>query len=159
MFGLFNSPPFNDPQLGTLVRKRGLWRGSFNFEFGHTVPVALSGTRREPDPQALANAHAVPQVLASWRPLIERALFEHYSPYAESVAAGEAAPPIDGLPRIATPDEVWPHVTLVYVSVTPLSGIITTELAYTTVWDEEHTLGARFQSGEFVELCGSVLLP
>ena len=45
------------------------------------------------------------------------------------------------------------------VSVTPLSGLLTTELGYTSAWDDEHTLGARFQLGKFVELCGSVLPP
>jgi hypothetical protein len=50
-------------------------------------------------------------------------------------------------------------VSLVFVSVTPLSGLLTTELGYTTAWDDEHTLGARFQSGRFIELCGSVLPP
>jgi hypothetical protein len=159
LFGLFNSPSVNDPQLGRLVRKRGLWRGCSNFGPHRAVPLALSGTRKEPDPQALADAHAVSQALASWRLVIEQALFEHYGPYAESIAAGEAAPPMEAFPRIAAPNQVWPHVSLVFVSVTPLSGIITTELAYTATWDEEHTLGARFQSGEFVELCGSVLLP
>lgn len=99
MFGLFSSPRFNDSQLGTLVRKRGLWRASLNLESGLATPLALSGTRREPDPQALANALAVPQMLALRRAVIEQALFEHYSPYAESVTAGEAEPPINGLPH------------------------------------------------------------
>ena len=63
------------------------------------------------------------------------------------------------LPRIAAPGDVWSHVSLVFVSVTPLSGLLTTELGYTTAWDDEHTLGARFQSGRFIELCGSVLPP
>jgi len=49
--------------------------------------------------------------------------------------------------------------SLVFVSVTPLDGVLTTELGYTTAWDEEHTLGVRFQSGKFIELCGSVLPP
>jgi hypothetical protein len=35
----------------------------------------------------------------------------------------------------------------------------TSELGYTTDWDEEHTLGARFQTGKFIELCGSMLPP
>src|SRR5262245_33842779 len=73
--------------------------------------------------------------------------------------AGELPSPSEALPRIAAPGDVWSHVSLVFVSVTPLSGLLTTELGYTTAWDEEHTLGARFQSGKFIELCGSVLPP
>jgi hypothetical protein len=33
------------------------------------------------------------------------------------------------------------------------------ELGLRVAWDEEHTLGARLQSGKLVELCGSVLKP
>ena len=159
MFGLFKSPPFHDPKLGELVRSRGLWRGSLTVEAGVSAPLTVSGRRNEPDSQALAAAREVTGAFASWRPAIEQALFEHYEPYAEAVTAGELPSPSEALPRIAAPVDVWPHVSLVFVSVTPLSGLLTTELGYTTAWDEEHTLGARFQSGRFIELCGSVLRP
>jgi len=86
-------------------------------------------------------------------------LFEHYEPYAEAVTAGELPSPGEALPRIAAPGDVWSHASLVFVSVTSLRGLLTTELGYITAWDDEHTLGARFQSGKFVELCGSVLPP
>ena len=159
MFGLFKSPPFHDPKLGELVRSRGLWRGLLTVEAGVSTPLTLSGTRTEPHARALAAASEVAQAFASWRPAIEQALFEHYEPYAEAVTAGELPSPSEPLPRIAAPGDVWPHVSLVFVSVTPLSGLLTTELGYTTAWDDEHTLGARFQSGKFIELCGSVLPP
>src|SRR5262245_58186920 len=120
----------------------------------------LSGARTEPHAQALAAAREVAQAFASWRPAIEQALFEHYEPYAEAVTARELPSPSKALPRIAAPGDVWSHVSLVFVSVTPLSGLLTTELGYTTTaWDEEHTLEARFQSGKFIKLCGSVLAP
>jgi len=96
--------------------------------------------------------------IPSWRPAIEQALFEHYEPYGEAVIAGELPAPSEAR-RIAVPGDVWSHVSLVFVSVTPLSGLLTTELGYATAWDDEHTLGARFQSGNFIELCGSVLRP
>ena len=139
------------------MRSRGLWRGLLTVEAGVSVPLALSGKRTEPDAQALAAAREVPQAFASWRPAIEQALFEHYEPYAEAVIAGELPAP-SGV-RIAAPDDVWSRVSLVFVSVMPLSGLLTTELGYSTAWDVEHTLGARFQSGKLVELCGSVLRP
>jgi hypothetical protein len=86
LFGFFKSPPFHDPKLGELVRSRGLWRGLLTVEAGVSPsPLALSGTRTEPDPQALAAAREVPQAFASWRPAIEQALFDHYEPYAEAV--------------------------------------------------------------------------
>jgi hypothetical protein len=58
--------------------------------------LTLSGTRTEPHAQALVAAREVPQAFASWRPVIQQALFEHYEPYAEAVTAGEL-PPRHGL--------------------------------------------------------------
>jgi hypothetical protein len=159
MFGVFKSPSFSDPQLGDLLRSRGLWRGSITVTAGAAVPLAIAGARGEPDAQALQAAREVASQFSSWRSTIEAALFEHYLPYAEPLAGGELPPPSDGVPRLEIPSHVWPHVLLVFVSVTPLDNVLTTELGYTTAWDEEHTLGARFQAGKFVELCGSVLSP
>ncbi len=157
MFGLFESTPFRDPKLGELIRWRGFWRGSIQLESG-PAPLVLAGTRTEPDPIALAVANEVQARLAGWRATIEAAMFEHYEPYAEALAAGEEVAG-EGFPSISAPAGVWPHVSLQYIAVLPLSGHLTTELGYTTRWDEEHTLGARFKGDAFVELCGSVLAP
>lgn len=159
MLGLFKSKRFPDPELGELVRSRGHWRGSIELGAGarEALPLALTGPRAEPDPQALTVAKQLPTLMASWRARIEEALFEHYGPYAPEPDA-EAAPDSEqGIPMISEPSQVWPHVSLEYVSITPMSGALTVELGYTSAWDEEHTLGARFRSGVFVELCGSVL--
>jgi hypothetical protein len=158
MFGLFKSKPFRDPKLGALTRSRGHWRGAIAIA-SKSVPLALAGTRAEPDPRALAVAREVDLQYPSWRPTLEAALFEHYGPYAEALAAGELPAPSEPLPNVAEASQIWPHVSLVFVAVSPLGGVLTTELGYTTVWDEEHTLGARFQNGSFIELCGSVLAP
>jgi Domain of unknown function (DUF6985) len=158
MFGLFKSAPFSDPSLGELVRSRGLWRGAIHLDSGLT-PLALAGTRTAPDPAAVAVAREVPTRFVGWRREIETALFEHYEPYAESLAAGETQATNESLPSITSPAGVWPHASLTYISVTPLGGSLITELGYTTAWDEEHTLGARFQGSTFIELCGSVLRP
>jgi hypothetical protein len=159
VFGLFKSARFHDPQFGELVRTGGVWRGSITIEPGSCAALALSGTRKEPAPQAVAAVRQAATAFAAWRPAIEKALFEHFEPYAEAVAVGELPEPNEVFPNITRPSEVWPHVSLVFVSVTPLDGVLTTELGYTTKWDEEHTLGVRFQAGKFVGLCGSVLPP
>jgi len=158
MFGLFKSAPFSDPILGELVRTRGLWRGTIRLETGVT-PLVLAGTRTAPDPAALAVARELPTLYGAWRGAIESALFEHYEPYAEALAAGEIEATDEALPHVALPAEVWPHVCLQYICVAALGGSLTTELGYAAAWDEEHTLGARFQGSTFVELCGSVLRP
>jgi hypothetical protein len=157
LFGLFKSPPYLDAQLGELTRSRGHWRGTLALEGGASVPLALAGSRSEPDAKAVAAARDVPKRLAEWRASIEAALFEHYEPYAEAGAADEPESAGQAMPRIPAANQVWPHVSLVFVSVTPLDGVLTVELGYAAAWDEEHTLGARFQANRFVELCGSVL--
>ena len=159
MFGLFKSLPFQDPQLGDLLRSRGRWRGTLTLDSGTRIPLVLSGSRSEPDAQAVALARQVTTQFPSWRSAIETALFEHYAPYADALTAGDRTSSAESFPRIETPNQVWPHVSAAYVAVTPLDGVFTTEIGYTTGWDEEHTLGARFQSGRFIELCGSVLRP
>jgi len=149
MCGLFGSPPFVDPQIGELRRSGRLWRGVLNLA-DVTVPLALSGTRTEPDSAAIEIARSIPASLPSWRPAIERALFEHYEPYAGTE---------EDVPEIADSAGVWPHVEARFVSVTPLSGQPVVEIGYEVAWDEEHTLGARFRDGQLLELSGSVLAP
>ena len=158
MFGLFKSAPFSDPVLGALVRSRGYWRGTLPLDAGPTT-LALAGTRNAPDAGALAEARALARRFPAWRPAIDTALFEHYAPYAEALAAGELPEPDEDIPRIASPAEVGSHARLEYVSIAPLDGVLVTELGYLTAWDEEHTLGVRFAGERFVELCGSVLRP
>ena len=158
MFGLFKTATFADPQLGELRRLSGLWRGTLSIGEAR-VPLVLSGSRAAPDPKALKIARSIVTSFPSWRPAIGRALFEHYSPYAEAVSAGEAEPPVSGLPAITDPSAVWSHTTVEFIQVTPLDGQLTVEIGYRVDWDEEHTLGARFREGQLVEVCGSVLVP
>ena len=145
MFGLFKSPPFVDVALGKLIRSRGLWRGTMCLCSSGEVPLALAGTRAAPDKTAILVARDLPVQYHTWRPVIERALFEHYEPYADLLA------------DIISPSQIWPYASLVFVSVTGLGGKLTVEIGYGTEWDEEHTLGARFQDGHFLELCGSTV--
>jgi hypothetical protein len=159
MFGFLKSAPYADPQLGELRRARGAWRGQAKLDSAEPVPLVLSGSRKEPDSEALRIARTLARDMPTWRPPIAQALLDHYQPYAEAVAAGEEAPPVDGLPKIERPDDVWPHVAVQYVAVTPLDGALTVEIGYRAAWDEEHTLGARLRDGKLLELNGSVLAP
>jgi hypothetical protein len=155
---MFKTAPFDDPQLGELRRERGMWRGSIVLGAAH-VPLVLSGSRKAPDTSALEIARAISSSYEGWQPVIAHEMFEHYSPYAEAVVAGEADPPQAGLPNITTASGVWPHTNLKYILVAPLDDQLTVELGYGVDWDEEHTLGARFRAGQLLELCGSVLAP
>jgi hypothetical protein len=88
---------------------------------------------------------------------VAQALVEHCAPYQEAVAAGELEPPSPPLPVIARATDVWRFVTLQSASVTPIDGKLVAEVALSAAWDEEHTLGARFDGARFVELNGSIL--
>jgi len=156
VFGWFKSEPFSDPVLGELRRKGGAWRGE--VDVGDVrAPLVLTGPREAPDAQALDLARRVPTDYPGWRRVIEAALFEHYAPYAEAVAAGEVEPSERGVPRIAQPDRVWPHTSVAFVAVISLEGELAVEIGYQVAWDDDHTLGARLRNGRLIELNGSVV--
>lgn len=158
MFGLFKSTPYHHPDLGTLTRSRGMWRGSLRLG-AQPVPLAVSGTRQAPDAAALAAACAAPGLLPGWTPIVAQALFDHYAPGLDAYRRGEFDTADDPFPLIAKPADVWKHVKLVFLAAGPVDGKTMTELGYETAWDIEHTLGARFVGNDFIELNGSVLPP
>lgn len=157
MFGLFTAHVFTDPDLGMLNLARGYWRSAIDLGEG-LVPMALAGDRQAPDPAALAEARALRQRMAAWQAPLQAALFAHYRPYAEAVAAGAPLPDPDlPFPVITAPAAVAAHVSLAFVSIVPEAGQWVTELGYAADWDTEYTVGARFAEGRLLELCGSVL--
>lgn len=157
---LHRPPPFSDPKLGQLRFSFGfttcLWRGSLALLPGTSLPLAVTGTANGPDPKALAMARDLSTQFLSWRPSIEKALFEHYGPYGEALASGELKHMGKPLPVILGPSDIWPLISWSYVSVAPLGASLVVELGVTVPWDEEHTLGLRFETGRLLELCGSV---
>ena len=148
MFG--RNKPIEDPQLGTLTKSGGKWKGRISFGPHRDVALRLSGGK-EPDAAALELARDLPARYEALRPQIARELFEHAEPYLEDLS-----PPI----RLTTPEDVWPHVQAEFVRVEPLRGSPAPgpilEIAFTTAWDEEHTVAARIQDWRVFELCGSV---
>lgn len=159
MFGLFSSPSITDPDFGELKRSRGMWRGLIAFPESNPVQLIVAGTRSAPDSGLLNSVRFVPDQYRRWKAEIEKGLFEHFSPYADAVASGEMETSATLLPEISMPGDVWHHVRLEFVTVTWLEGTPAIEFGYHTAWDEEHTLGARFSDGRFIELCGSILRP
>jgi hypothetical protein len=155
MFGLGRSPTYSDSALGRFDRRRGRWRGTIDLA-GVQIPLAISGGRKEPDPSALAIAKQLSDTFVRERERLGIALFEHYEPYADAIAEGELTPN-SPLRAIRSPSDVWRHLIVESASVTPLGGNLCAEVAMRCVWDEEHTLGARFVRGAFVELNGSIL--
>jgi hypothetical protein len=141
MFKLFASRPFNDPMLGSFQRARGLWRGTLALA-GTSLPLSIYGTRSAPDAGALAIARLLPATWSSNRELVAQALIEHQEAYRETIE-----PTAD----------VWQFVTFLSASVTPFDGELIAEIALAVTWDEEHTLGARFEGPAFAELNGSIL--
>lgn len=157
MFKLFKAAVYEHPKLGQLQRVRGMWRGT--IEVAQAVPLALSGNRKEPDAEAIEAACALPLLMPQWQPIVARALFDHYASGLHAYRTGECDGRDEAFPSIGTAGGVWDHVSLLFVAITRLDGIMTTELGFGTQWDVEHTLGARFANKQFVELNGSVLPP
>ena len=154
---LFKSPSMQDPVLGRLVRTRGQWRGAIALGDAASTPLALFGAAREPDAAAIAAARQIQGSMDGWRPAIARALNEHLAPYRVAISDEPASEQRSTLMSIERPDQVWAHVSLQSAAIIKMSGGVTTELAYTVAWDDDHVLGARFQSGSLVELCGSIV--
>jgi hypothetical protein len=133
----------------------GRRRGKIVLGSEPAVPLVLAGGRLSPSEAVLRLARELPARYPSLQPTIALALFEHYAPYAEAIAAGEEqAPP--GLPTLTAPDQVWGYVSPVRVWIGRIGGVETVEIAYRAAWDDEHTLGSRFQGWRLVELNGSV---
>jgi hypothetical protein len=146
----FMKPPAHrDPVVGVLVRHRRYWRGTIGLGSTSGVALRVAGPRTAPEESCLALARELGGRYAAIRPAIERALFEHYEPYAD-VAEPD-------LPRLRRSEQVWGHVAPVRVRIEPLGGVETVEIAYRTDWDTEHTVGARFQGWVLTELNGSVV--
>lgn len=154
MFGLFRSEPFPDGQLGLFRRSGKYWKSSLVVAPCGTFRLALAGSRKAPDLIALGLAKELPERFESLMPNIQRSLFEHYAPYKEAIAGEETCSPC---PSVVGPEAVWPHVMPAHVLVEPLEGVLTVEIAFNVAWDVEHTVGARFQNWQFIELNGSVL--
>lgn len=156
MFGLFSSASVSDPVLGELKYANGRWRGMVQLA-GATIPLAISGSRKVPDANAIEAARKLSSTFAAFRPEIEAALFEHYAPYAEAIASGDLPPSTESHIEVRAPDDVWPHVVTQFISIEPMAGPLITELGMAVAWDEEHIVGARFDDKKFIELCGSTI--
>jgi hypothetical protein len=109
MLGFLRSPAISDPELGSIERSRGRWRGKLALG-GKSIPLALVGARSAPDADALALAKALPAAWSRNLEAVAQALVEHYAPYQEAVAAGELEPPSPPLPAIARASDVWRFV-------------------------------------------------
>jgi hypothetical protein len=156
MFGLFKSKPFVDDALGAFIKKGNYWIGSIELSPHGVMELRLIGDRKAPDASILLLARELPSRYVSFIHQIETALYDDFLPYAQANARGELGELEEPLPEIADAKQIWPHVHPLHVSIEPMQGVPTVEVAYRVGWDEEHTLGARLQNWSFLELCGSV---
>jgi hypothetical protein len=106
---------------------------------------------------AVEHAIAVPEAYRHVRGQLEVALFDHYEPYAAAARDGHWVS--DKFAAVSSPADALLQARLEAVVVVELDGALAAELCYTVPWDEEHILGARFRGTQWVELCGSTLLP
>lgn len=159
MFGLFKTDNFQHPKLGTFKWVRGYWRGEVSIPGDEVAPLIIGGTRKGPDQQALQYAVNLEKDLQIVAPQLKKALFEHYEPYAEAVREGELKVDDVAFPQVRNGDEALGLAEVEAFLIVELDGTLATEVCYRVPWDEEHTLGARFRGHDWVELCGSTLVP
>lgn len=156
LFDFLKSEPYHHPQLGTLSRSQGYWRGTLMVPSHGAVELILTGNRSQPDSSALELATQFVDRYPSLVSAIESALFEHHEPYLQAVRAGEYPDAPDQFPNITDAQSVWSYVKMEYILIDRVSGVLTVEIAFTTQWDIEHTLGVDFSNWKFDRLCGSV---
>jgi len=142
MFGRAKS--FDDPELGPVYRARGAWRGTIRLGSHGPIPLAVPGSRAEPDAAALTLARNIPAEYDRCRAAIDNGLYEHRSTI------------LDGDGPTTTPDAP-PQPSS--AAVIEFDGALTIQLAYRVEWDDDHTLGACLRGGELIELNGSILEP
>lgn len=159
MFGLFKSEDFQHPTLGVFKWVRGCWRGETPLPGRRPAPLIVGGTRKGPDPEALKHAANLERDLQSVELQLKQALFEHYEPYAEAVQEGDLKVEDGAFLRVNNGAEALGLAEVEAVLVVELDGALATEVCYRVPWDQEHTLGARFRGAQWVELCGSTLVP
>lgn len=159
MFGLFKTEDFQHPTLGTFKWVRGCWRGEASLPGGKVALLVVGGTRKGPDFEALKHAVNLHQDLQSVEPQLKQALFEHYEPYAEALLEGQLRVEVGNFPTVVNGAEALRLSEVEAVLIVELDGALATEVCYRVPWDEEHTLGARFRGSQWVELCGSTLVP
>lgn len=159
MFGFFKTDNFQHPTLGTFKWVRECWRGEVSIPGGKVAPLIIVGTRKGPDQQALKHAVNLERDLQIVAPQLKKALFEHYEPYAEAVREGELKVDDVAFPQVRNGDEALGLAEVEAFLIVELDGTLATEVCYRVPWDEEHTLGARFRGHDWVELCGSTLVP
>ncbi len=141
MFG--RSKPFFDPELGTLHRSRGLWRGTIHLDPDGEIALTVAGPRSSPDPASVAVARTIAAEYQRCRAAISAGLAEHR---ATSLEANEPTA-LDANPAPSS------------AAVIDFDGTPTIQLAYHVDWDDDHILGACLRDGKLIELNGSILEP
>ncbi len=156
MFGFFKSGVCLDEVLGAFTRHGRYWIGKINIPFHETLVLRLSGNKKAPNSTALELARALPDQYPFYKSEIEKALYEHFIPYAEAYTRDMLVDFVRPFPQVLNVEQIWSHVYATYILIEPMGGIMTVEIVYRVEWDEEHLIGARFQDSCFLELCGSV---
>lgn len=158
MFGLFKKLEIDHPLLGSLVWHHGYWQGEIEIVNLGIASLFLGGNREGPDSSSVDEAIEVNKNFEVIRPKLMQELIEHYEPYAEAIRDGkyEVDTPF---PDVVDGADALGKAKLEAVSIVTLDGQIATELCFEVPWDEEHILGARFRGPQWVELCGSTVLP
>ena len=155
MFGFFRADPYVDPHLGTFVRRRGRWIGTFELPPHGVVELRIAGGRNGPGAEVLKLVTTLADEYAALKPKIADALFEHYEPGREAWNAGKIDEALESFPLLNSAADVWSNVQAVRIDVDASRRAFPVEIRLAATWDCEHTLGVRLLNRELLELCGS----
>lgn len=148
-------PVLTDVRLGELRFARGRWTSHTARCFGETgLELRIRGNSLGIAPDARQLLESLESRYAVIKTQALPRFQEHYEPYAEAIEELE-----DLVRSIRTPEDLWSHIKLVRVWVGAYGKAGEVELAYTTAWDCEHTIGVTVSDGRVTDFCGSVQGP
>lgn len=159
MFGIFKTDDFLHPSLGAFKWVRGCWRGETTLPGGKVAPLIVVGSRKGPNLEALEHAVDLHGNLQSIEPQLRQAMFDHFEPYAGALRDEDLKVKDSHFPSINNAAQALAFAEVEAIVVLELDGALATEVCYRVPWDEEHILGARFRGKNWIELCGSTLVP
>jgi hypothetical protein len=152
MFNFFKPKTWQHPILGRLVRRSGYWQGQIRILPDLELPLYLTGSRHEPNVQAISLIGELAPRFSMIAEAVGPELLQHMD------LSREHHPELWS--EISTGDQAWAATAPPeYVVIHFIGRKLVVEVGLRTLWDEEHTLGARFHNWQLMELNSSVLRP
>lgn len=143
--------------LGKLRYQSRTWRGHVELTGLPPAELWLPGDESGPTPSAATTAAELRTQWPQLQAKLTVELFEHYTPYRDSVGTDSSTHDDGEFPLMHHSSEVWDHVHEPLVRVVMVGPTPEIRLALSTDWDVEHTLGFSIRDWTLRDFSGSVL--